>query len=147
MEYANPMKALRDHVGDEDKKPFGKPFRRPFKPFQKTRKFMTKAFMAHGDCSDESCCEKTDDESADHEGGMTTYYCQSCGADDEFEDAADRITQDIVTAFFANVETEEEIDAETAEICAQSVYSEQAFTETVATPARRIAINEVRMVL
>ena len=54
---------------------------------KRTPKFMTKAFMAHADCSDESCCEQSDGESDvdDDEENLTGYYCQSSGADEEFE--------------------------------------------------------------
>ena len=71
---------------------------------------MTKAFVAHQDCTDDSCGEEEEDESSGQEEGMTTYFCQSSGADEEFEDVTDRISQDIVTAFFAQAENEDAID-------------------------------------
>ena len=101
---------------DSPRKPSGK----------RTSKFMTKAFMAHADCADESCCEQSDGESGDgDEENLTGYYCLSSGADEEFEDVAGRIGQDLVVAFFANAESEDDIDPNIAEACAQAVFDEQ----------------------
>ena len=44
---------------------------------------------------------------------------------DRFEDASDRISQDIVTAFFVNVEKEDDISVDAAENCAEAVFCEQ----------------------
>ena len=65
----------------------------PRKTFgRRTTKFMTKAFMAYADCSDESCCEQSEGESDDDdEENLTVYYCQSGGTDEEFEDVAARV--------------------------------------------------------
>ena len=70
---------------------FGSPNRWPSKggQFEKKqfvkRKFVTKAFMAHA-CSDESCCSEQEEEESDGDENFTSYFCQSSGADDDFED-------------------------------------------------------------
>ena len=81
--------------------------------------------MAHVHCSDESCCEQSEDESDDDNENLSGYYCQSSGADEEFEDVADRIGQDLVVAFFADAASEDDIDPNAAEACAQAVFDEQ----------------------
>ena len=106
------------------------------------KKFVTKAFMAHA-CSDESCCsEQEKEESSDGDEDFTSYFCQSSGADGDFEDVADMISQDIVTAFFASAECPEDIEDGTAEICAQAVFDEQvAFFSRENARAAGVKVN------
>lgn len=119
-------KSKRTFDADGERKPaFGK-FRKPFRTFATTKtRIMTKAFVAHGDCSEVCDHDESEEESTDHEDGMTTYFCQSCGADDEFQDVTGRIIQDIVTAFFADAETEDVVEEHAAELYAQALHDEQ----------------------
>ena len=74
-------KGRQSHDDDGDKKHNVGRFRKPFGTFSKAKtktSFMTRAFMAHGDCSGDCDHDESGDESTDKEEGMTVYYCQSC---------------------------------------------------------------------